>query len=264
MELHLNNQLFRWEPHEGPFRRVTPAQARAYDEQGAFILEDAFDVDTMAKVIDIVDPIEARTTEFLRTQKDGKMFIAQADAITFTTHLVLQSPLLRDFVSGPVFQDLGHDLIGSAVRLYWDQAVYKKPEPDREFPWHQDNGYTYIEPQAYLTCWVALTDADEENGCPWVVPGKHLDGTLLHTMTDLGWRCLEDRPDAVPLPVRAGSIAVFSSLTPHRTGPNRTTDVRKSYIVQFAPDGANRIDVTPEGTRHRTPQDAPDRQFLIG
>ena len=38
--------------------------------------------------------------------------------------------------------------------------------------------------------------------------------------------------------MRAGDIVVFSSLTPHTTGPNLTGEVRKSYIVQFAPDGA--------------------------
>ena len=263
MRLHPNNTSFSWEPPQGPFRRITPEQARAFDERGAFVLEDAFDPETVARVISEIDPHEARTTEFLRTMKDGTMFIAQADQITFTVHLVLQSEYLRSFVSGPVFQDLGHDLIGPDVRLYWDQAVYKKPEPEREFPWHQDNGYTYIEPQAYLTCWVALTDADEENGCPWVVPGAHRDGTLLHEQTDLGFRCIEKAREAEPLALRAGSIAVFSSLTPHRTGPNKTQDVRKSYIVQFAPDGAQRVDVTEEGTRHLTPQNDEGRQFLI-
>ena len=48
--------------------------------------------------------------------------------------------------------------------MYWDQEVYKKPEKPRRVPWHQDNGYTYIEPQQYLTIWLALTDATEEMG----------------------------------------------------------------------------------------------------
>ena len=43
------------------------------------------------------------------------------------------------------------DLLGPDVRLYWDQAVYKKPETPREFPWHQDTGYVFTEPQDYLT-----------------------------------------------------------------------------------------------------------------
>src|SRR5690606_22202254 len=114
------------------------------------------------------DPIEARVEAFLRSRPDGRLFIARAGEITFSTHLVLRSALLRAFCASPLFQDLGHDLIGPDVRLYWDQAVYKKPEADRDFPWHQDNGYAFVEPQQYLTCWVALSDATLENGCPWV------------------------------------------------------------------------------------------------
>ncbi len=106
------------------------------------------------------------------------------------------------------------------MRLYWEQAVYKEPEKPRSFPWHQDNGYTFIEPQQYLTCWVALTDATVENGCPWVIPGLHRLGTLEHWMTDYGWECLHDPAGAVAVPAHAGDIVVFSSLTPHLTGPN--------------------------------------------
>jgi len=40
------------------------------------------------------------------------------------------------------------------------------------------------------------------------------------------------------VPVRAGSMVVFTSLTPHATKRNTTSEVRKAYIVQYAPDGA--------------------------
>ena len=88
------------------------------------------------------------------------------------------------------------------MRLYWDQAVYKKPGTESPFPWHQDNGYAFVEPQQYLTCWVALTDATEENGCPWVVPGLHRRGTLAHEYSDIGFVCLRDPADAVAVPAR--------------------------------------------------------------
>ena len=119
-----------------------------------------------------------------------------------------------------------------------------------------------LEPQQYLTCWIALTDVTEANGCPWIVPGLHRQGTLRHWMTELGWRCLAEAPGAVPVPARAGSIVVFSSLTPHRTGPNLTGAVRKAYIVQFAPDGARTVRIDG-GERRREPCDDPDRQFLV-
>ena len=59
-------------------------------------------------------------------------------------------------------------------------------------------------------------------------------------MTDLGWDCVGDEDIlAIAALVRAGSVVVFSSLTPHMTVPNISADrIRKSYIVQFAPDGA--------------------------
>ena len=58
-----------------------------------------------------------------------------------------------------------------------------------------------------------------------------------------------------------GGIVVFSSLTPHLTGPNTTDAVRKAYILQYAlPDGATIVtgdpaDGDPTG---RSLADAPD------
>ena len=103
------------------------------------------------------------------------------------------------------------DLIGGDVRLYWDQAVYKKADTQEDFPWHQDNGYTFVNPQAYLTCWMPLTDTDETNGCPWVIPKLHKMGTLKHDVTELGYKIKLDDSEAIPVPAKAGDIVVFSS-----------------------------------------------------
>jgi phytanoyl-CoA hydroxylase len=260
---HPLNDSFAWEPRTGPFRRISEEQAEQYNELGFFVLEDAFDAETISALTEEIDPIEAMVEEILRDKLGGKAFIARAGEITFTTHLVTRSPRAKAFTKSAVFCDLAHDLLGANVRLYWDQAVYKKPGTASPFPWHQDNGYTFIQPQQYLTCWVALTDADEENGCPWVLPGRHHLGTVAHEMTDLGWNCVDGEPeDAIAAPVRAGGIVVFSSLTPHATGPNLTNRLRKSYIVQFAPEGAELIDPNiTAGKRFRC--DAADRQYPI-
>ena len=264
MKSHKLNSQFEWRDHVGPFRIISEKQARQYDEQGFFVFEDAFDVETMRELIAVIDPIEEVVANVVREKLGGKAFIMRSDEITFVPHIVNQAKVARDFTRCGFFQDLTHDLLGPDVRLYWDQSVYKKPGTKDVFPWHQDNGYTYMEPQHYLTCWVSLTEADEQNGCPRVYPGIHRRGTLAHQLTDLGWHCVgNEEVPAVTTPVRAGSVVVFSSLTPHMTVPNTTSDrTRKTYIVQFAPDGAEVLS-EENGEVVRTAANAEDRQYWI-
>lgn len=260
MIIHPLNKNFHWQQPSAPFELVTPEQALAYREVGGFVLENCFSQPELDALLAELDPIEAAVNRKLADLPEGQPTIAREDEIVFSAHVVLASEVARNFAKHPVFQALARDLIGPSVRLYWDQLVYKRPGTPDEFPWHQDNGYTFVEPQQYLTCWVALTDATVDNGCPWIAPEIHKMGTLEHHWTRLGFNCLQETPEnAVALPVEAGSIAVFSSLTPHRTGPNLTNDARKAYILQYAPDGAL---IYPRGADVMSADD-PERQFLI-
>lgn len=259
-ELHPLNHGFVWRNREVPRPRLLRReQIDGFNRDGFLKLETAFGAGELDEVETVIDPIEAEYAELLRQQADQRIRISMLDTISFTTHIVKRSPVLQRFARHPVFTGLCYDLLGERVRLYWDQSVYKKSSKPKEFPWHQDNGYTFIEPQQYLTCWVPLNDVDEMNGCPWIAPGLHRRGTLRHWTTDIGMKCLEEVPDAVPVPAKRGDVVVFSSLSPHRTGPNlRQGTVRKAYILQYAIDGA--VGVTEQG---RVPQNDPERQFLV-
>ena len=267
LDRHPWNAGFEWQPRVGPFRRLSDSQASQFDELGFVVVEDAVARSVLESVTAEIDAFEAEFETLLRAADQGRVFIAEADAITFTTHLVARSPAIRALATNDLFTDLCFDLVGPDVNMYWDQAVYKKPEKPRRFPWHQDNGYTFIEPQQYLTCWLALTDATEHNGCPWIAPGAHRAGTLAHAYVDpLGFECFAEPPTpAVPAPVRAGSALVFSSLTPHMTGPNLSDEVRKAYILQYAPVGARvlRGDPNAGAPTERVTCEAPDRQFPV-
>jgi ectoine hydroxylase-related dioxygenase (phytanoyl-CoA dioxygenase family) len=236
---HPLNQDFHWRmPEPSDLRALTPEQYRRFDDLGFVRLESVFTAAEVAAVIAAIDPLEQKAEAYLRSQ-GGRISISEADVITFTTHIVTKSEVLKRFSAHPKIRDICHDLIGDQVRLYWDQSVYKKTGKAQEFPWHQDNGYTFIEPQQYLTLWIPLVDVDEENGCPWIAPGVHKRGTLEHWLTGIGLKCMDDVPDAVCVPGKAGDVIAFSSLAPHRTGPNlRKGSVRKAYILQYAPDGA--------------------------
>jgi ectoine hydroxylase-related dioxygenase (phytanoyl-CoA dioxygenase family) len=262
IKLHPLNQGFVWQapPPPASLRRLTPEQYQSFNDLGFTLVEQVFTSEEIAAVTRAIDPIEAQRERYIREHQGGRVQLSEADIITFTIHIVRESQVLRDFAAHPALKDICHDIIGNDVRLYWDQSVYKKTGKPQEFPWHQDNGYTFVEPQQYLTVWIPLVDVDAENGCPWIAPRLHKLGTLDHWLTHLGKKCLERVDDAICVPAKAGDAIVFSSLAPHRTGPNLKQDtVRKAYILQYAPDGAEVV--TQEGTR--VAQTDPGRQFKI-
>lgn len=246
-QAHPWNTGFRWADTVPTHGALTAAQVEAFDRDGFVVVEDVFTADEIASVRGVIDGFEAEAEAMLRGLDDDRLFIAEADAITFSPHISARSPELAAFTQHPAFAALAADLVGPDVDLYWDQAVYKKPEKPRRFPWHQDNGYAFVEPQQYLTCWVPLTDARLENGCPQVAPGLHRLGTLAHTYVEpLGQECFPEPPVEVAVAeASVGDVVVFSSLTPHLTGPNLTDQVRKAYIVQYAPVGAEVLEGDP-------------------
>jgi ectoine hydroxylase-related dioxygenase (phytanoyl-CoA dioxygenase family) len=258
---------FHWSLPDAPPRTLTKEEKEAFDRQGFVVLPPFLDADALATLMAELDELEAETDAFLAGQPKGRLHIAEQGAITFTLFPVLRSQAARALVDHPRLTGVAADLMGPDVNLYWDQSVYKKPEKPRIFPWHQDNGYTFVRPEHYVTCWVSLNGATVDNGCPWVLPQVHRAGTLLHHFVDpIGWQCCEDPPGAVPAEVPPGGVVVFSSLTPHLTGPNRTEAVRKAYIIQYGSQGMRKLTgdwqagEPPSGDE---PCDDPTRQFAV-
>jgi ectoine hydroxylase-related dioxygenase (phytanoyl-CoA dioxygenase family) len=260
VRLHPLNTGFEWRDRPPTtLRRLSEAERDQYSAEGYVRLEGLFTPEAIAAVTEAIDPFEAQAEAWLR-RKGGRVGIATADVITVTINIAARSAAAKAFASQPAIQDVCHDLLGDDVRLYWDQSVYKKTAKAQEVLWHQDSGYAFTVPQHYLTFWIPLIDVDEENGCPWIAPGLHRLGTLDHWETEIGYACLKDFAGAVPVPAKAGDAIVFTSLTPHMTGPNRRTGtVRKAYVLQYCLDGA--VVVEPGG--ERTPQDDPVKQFKV-
>ena len=89
------NVDFTWTPTRPPFRFVTVEQAAAYDELGFFVVENAFSPEIVSEIVAEIDPFEHELEELLRQADGGRVFIARADEITFTTHLVALGAVTR-------------------------------------------------------------------------------------------------------------------------------------------------------------------------
>ena len=199
-----------------------------FRREGWFLAHDVF---TAAECDEIVGHLEATPLEL-------PLGRPEAGTMSYRPMMHLASePLLRvatDARWAPVVLPI----VGPDARLYWEQGVAKPPEARTELPWHQDNDYTPLEPEEYLTCWLALDDADLDNGCLWVIPGSHTLGTQRHVNDAdhgpfrVGYR---GDDDGVAIPVPKGSVLVFSSLVMHRSGPNTSGRHRRAWIIQYCP-----------------------------
>jgi len=206
--------------------------------QGFCILNGVFSLADMRALAIAIETYQKRHQEALARQ-GGTAGISRASEITFTSHLAEQDAEIMRFCRRPELITISTAFLGADVDLYWNQSVYKMPEGTKEFPWHQDDGYTPVSPSPYLTLWLAINDATPENGCISALPGSHLRGLLPHEQTELGLAChpAGDPDQGVRVPVGAGSIAVFWSLTAHKSGANVSSGVRKAYIIQYAKAG---------------------------
>lgn len=210
---------------------TTPAQDRAdaFARDGWFIVDDVF---TDAECDQILEHLEATSFELaLGDEAEGPL--------SYRPLLHTVSPALCEVATDPRWADLVMPLLGDDVRLYWEQGVAKPPQARTELPWHQDNGYAPTIPEQYVTCWLALDDADLDNGCIQVLPGSHTEGTRRHhDVAGSPFRGGVDdddpaRDQGVAVPVRRGSVLVFSSLIMHRSGPNTTDRHRRAWILQY-------------------------------
>ena len=199
-------------------------RVRQFRDDGWFVAEDVF---TPAECDEIIGHVEQARLELeLGEAADGPL--------VYRPMMHLASEPLTEVATDARWAEIVLPLLGADARLYWEQAVAKPPEARTELPWHQDSGYTPTVPEEYVTCWLALDDASVDNGCLWVRPGSHHDGRQRHHAGAGPFRVGYEGPDdGMPVPVRRGSVLVFSSLLMHRSGPNTTGRQRRAWILQY-------------------------------
>ena len=136
------------------------------------------------------------------------------------------------------------------VRLYHDQALFKPALHGDEVPWHQDNGYWKFKPANAISLWMALDDADEENGCMRFVPGSHKAGEAGHQRAGEYIAQLKADADeslAVSVPLPAGSAVFHHCQTLHNTQPNRSMRQRRAWVRHFVAGDVMQGDQSMDG-----------------
>ncbi len=112
--------------------------------------------------------------------------------------------------------------------------------------WHHDYSYwTRTRPLDHLSCWIALDDSDEDNGCLHYVSGSHRwnllpitglagDMEAIHSVLSP-----EQRAAFHPIPVRlrAGEASFHHPLMVHGSFENRSQRPRRATVLNVFRNG---------------------------
>ena len=156
-------------------------------------------------------------------------------------------PAVFDLITHPRILGIAESMLGGELTSNPIQHVRIKP-PQREVPdgevrahigvtdWHQDRGVGLAESDEtdILTVWIAITDANVENGCLQVIPNppEKMYPHCPKTQTAIASDFLQaDR--AVPAEVKAGGVILIHPLTPHSSMPNVSNGYRWSFDIRF-------------------------------
>lgn len=156
-------------------------------------------------------------------------------------------PAFHDVVWNPAFLMAAYQLLGKGFRLFHDQLFSKPAKHGGVVAWHQDYSYwTWTKPMAHLTCWIALDDADTENGCLHYIPGSHrwglvkkpgLAGDMDAVREVLTPEQADDFDRKVPVTLKKGEASFHHPLMMHGSYENRSDRQRRATVINIFADG---------------------------
>lgn len=143
--------------------------------------------------------------------------------------------------------DVMQALMGEDVMLLSTHFFCKYADPNSKsfVAWHQDITYWGLEPPIAHTAWIAIDDADVENGCMRFIPGSHKRGIVTHGKSDREGNLLSinqeipdeyvDDSEAVDVILKAGQMSVHDGQLFHASNPNRSNRRRCALTVRYIP-----------------------------
>jgi len=136
--------------------------------------------------------------------------------------------------------DSVESIIGKNILVGGTTLFIKDPDNKGFVSWHQDAKYIGFEPHNWVTAWLAVTEASEENGCMRMWPGTHKEKIRVHKDTfnknNLLTRgqTIQDIKitDTVPNILKSGQLSLHHPMIVHGSGPNKSNNRRIGFVIQ--------------------------------
>ena len=155
-------------------------------------------------------------------------------------YLHLISPILNKVCLNNKILDAVESIIGKNILICGTTLFIKNPHEKGFVSFHQDAKYIGLEPHNWVTAWIAVTDANEKNGCMRMWSGSHKKNLINHEQkfdeNNLLTRgqTIENVPleetDSVVL--EAGQMSLHHPTVVHGSGLNKSNDRRIGFVIQ--------------------------------
>ena len=207
-------------------KSLTPEQLNQYNQQGYVAPIDVLSTKEAFKIRNEIEEIENKWPNEL--DGIGRNYV----------HMI--SPVLDKICHNTNILDAVESIIGENILICGTTLFIKNPNQKGFVSFHQDAKYIGLEPHNWVTAWVAVTDANEENGCMRMWAGSHKNKLKKHSQNfDEGnlltrGQTVENVPieKTVPVNLKAGQMSLHHPTIVHGSGLNRSNDRRIGFVVQ--------------------------------
>ena len=150
------------------------------------------------------------------------------------------SPIFDQVCHNSKILDAVESIIGKDILVGGTTLFIKDPDKKGFVSWHQDAKYIGFEPHNWVTAWLAITDANEENGCMRMWSGSHKEKIKKHKDTfnenNLLTRgqTVQNVPleDTTPNILKAGQLSLHHPMIVHGSGSNKSNTRRIGFVIQ--------------------------------
>lgn len=209
-------------------RKLTAADILHYNTHGYVAPLTAYSTDQIDAIRHYFDQL----LESVVKQGGNSYSISSAHLKYGPVYDILTNPTIVDFVS---------DLLGEDVIAWGSHFFCKMPGDGMAVAWHQDASYWPLSPSKALTVWLAIDDADIENGCMKFIAGSHHYGHMTFRPSDPSEHNVLnqtiDNPEQYGLvtlnELKAGQFSIHSDLLLHGSEPNNSTRRRCALTLRY-------------------------------
>ena len=153
-------------------------------------------------------------------------------------HLI--SPVLDKVSHNSKILDAVESIIGKDILVCGTTLFIKNPDKKGFVSFHQDAKYIGLEPYNWVTGWLAVTDANEENGCMRMLKGSHKKDLKFHDQKFDEYNLLtrgqtiENVPinETTPVILKAGQLSLHHPTIIHGSGLNKSKERRIGFAIQ--------------------------------